>query len=361
MTALQQRVPVDYGVAPLGTIRFLTVPLNACGPWYMTEIISHDRTFSEWIALIKSWGTDAPLPEKYDTPLSSGNPFTTRRAASVFLTELLAKELRLRWIARKFIARLRERVYARRIIGADCDLYTTEPVRSYAAVKVRDRLSRCMYVFDVKTATTLIRSGLNYSNFGIACPLAPKNPYTNKPWSTTQLMVICSQVLAYTHLSLRTVHPADIYEFRLCGHNVSQYFLKHAERLQLSGARAFFAEVHNTDLNEIRKELIDDFYDTLGHDICHGWRTVRAFAVERLLPTELEKRWDTLLCSYWIYVNFNKTVNFESFDRMLEEFSHLHDESYKWWCTQSRRILRRPAAPVVSLASSDNDDSSDSV
>jgi hypothetical protein len=303
--------------------------------------LSHDRTLSEWIFLIKTWQTGV-LPEKYDEPLESGNPFTTRRSAATFLTELLAKELRLRWIARKFIARLRERMYARRTIGADCDLYTTEPVPEHARIVVHDRSSRSRYVFHVKTAIEIIRSALLYSNFGIACPQAPKNPYTNKPWSNAQLIAIVSQILAHTYLSLRRAHPQDILEFRLCDHDISHYFTKHKEALQIKGAQSFFKEVHNSDLNLIRIELMDDFYDSIGHDVCSGWRIVRAFALERLLSADLNNRWDKLLTNFWIYLNFNKCINYESYDNMLEDFSDLHSESYIWWNAQPKHLLRRP-------------------
>jgi hypothetical protein len=340
-SARAQRLPVDYGVAPIGTIRFFTVPPGTCGPWYIQQIVSHDRTLSEWISLIKTWQTGV-LPEKYDAPLSSGNPFTTQRAAAKFLIELLAKELKLRWVARKFVARLRERVYARRTVGADCDLYTTLPVPAHSQVVVRDRTSRTQYVFHVKTAIENIRTGLMYSNYGIACPQAPKNPYTNKPWSYAQLLTIVSQILAHTYLSLRTKHPQDIFDFRKCDHDISKYFEQHKEAIQLHGATEFFKEIHNSDLNYIRLELIDDFYETVGHDICSGWRTVRAFALERLLSDELNKRWNKLLSSSWIYLNFQKVVNYESHDSMIEDFLHLHTESYAWWNAQPKHLLRRP-------------------
>ncbi len=350
--ARARRVTVDYGVPPKGTIRFFTIPLGAHGPWYMNEILSHDRTLSEFFLLIRNW-QGGVLPEKYDESLESGNPFTTRRAAAKFLTKLLAKELRLRWFARKFVARLRERVYSRRTVGADCDLYTTEPVPEHARVVVHDRASRSRYVFHVKTAIQNIRSGLCYSNFGIACPQVPKNPYTNTPWSYAQLICIVGQILAHTHLSLRINHPQDILQFRLCDHDVSKYFSEHKEALQLKGAQSFFQEIHNRDLNSIRAELVDDFYESIGHDVCSGWRIVQAFALERLLSDELNARWDKLLCSFWIYLNFQKCVHFESYDCMMEEFMNLHTDSYAWWNAQPKHLLRRPQHG--SLESSDSE------
>jgi hypothetical protein len=341
MQALTARVPVDYGPAPAGTIRFLTMPPGSSGPWYVNTIVAHDRTLSEWLFVINTWNKGV-LPEKYDTPLESGNPFTTRRAAAEFLTKLLAKELRLRWIARKFIMRVREKVYVRRTVGADSDLHTTLPVPHYAQVSVRDRNSRSLYVFHVKTITSMFQKSHKYSNYGIACPQVPKNPYTNKPWSSSQLIAITSQILAHTHLALRCVHPRGILEFVACGHDVSKYYLKHMTQQQLEGAQSFFKEIHNMELNTIREDLLDDFYDALGQDICCGWRTVRAFVLERLLSEALNNAWEKLLCALWVYTNFQKCVGFESYDAMLEEFSALHTQSYDWWKAQPKHLLRRP-------------------
>ena len=355
MAACAARKPVDYGVPPPGTIRFFTVPLGPSTgvmPWHIQTIISHDRTLKEWVTLIKSWKASL-LPERFDTPLESGNPFTTRRAAAEFLTELLARELRLRWIARKFAARLRERIYPRRVVGADCDLYTTEPVPPHACVYVRDRITRTRYCFHVRTATHLITSALSYSHFGIAAPQVPKNPYTNRPWSLTQLMTITAQICAYTFHSGRHLPPPTILKFRRCGHDVGAYFQKHSGELLIAGARSFFKDVRNPELLETCGDLLDDLYEAVGWDVCVGWRVVKTYALGRLLPTDLQGRWDKLLLAFWIHTNFNRFVGFRTQNAMMTEFIDLHEESYSWWVAQPKRLLPRGAA----AAEEDDEDS----
>lgn len=348
MTALTAREPVDYGIPPPGCIRFFTVPLAAdASPWYIQTIKSHDRTLREWVSLINEWNASA-LPTQYDKPLESGNPFTTRRAAAGFLTELLARELRLRWIARKYVARIRERIYARRIVGADCDLYTTEPVPEHARVYVRDRTTRTKYCFHVRTATHLISSALGYSQYGIAAPQTPKNPYTNRPWSHAQLMAMTAQICAYTFMSGRHLPHVTILKFRRCGHSVGAYFNKYTNEIVITGARNFFKDVQNPDLLETCGDLLDDLYESVGWDVCIGWRVVKTYVMGRLLPEALQSRWDKVLLAVWIHTNFGRCVGFRTPNGMMTEFADLHEESYSWWLVQPKSLLRRAASAVES-------------
>jgi hypothetical protein len=333
--------PVDYGVPLCGTIRFFTIPPGTTYDlWYMQRIVAYDRTLVEWIALINEWRTGFVYPN-HETSLfvTPCNPFTTRLAASEFLTELLTREVRLRWIARKFIARIRERIYVRRIVGADCDLYTTLPIPEYAMVRVRDRASRSMYCFHVNTAYAFIKSALYYNQYGIAYSLTPKNPYTNTEWSISQLMVITSQICAYYYHTMHNTVPKIISDFRECNHNAAIYFQNHKEDLQIAGARAFFKEENNNDIKNIKEDLLFDLYDTIGFDLCTGWRTVKTFVLGQVFCPELQTRWDKLLCAVWIYQNYTMVVDYDSYDVMLDEFTNLHEESYNWWMCQPKTIV----------------------
>lgn len=356
MAAAAKREPVDYGVPSPGAIRFLTIPLEQCNTWYFQDINARDRTLTQWLQLINVWNSGS-LPEKYNTPLESRNPFTSRRSAAVFLTDLLARELRLRWIARKFVARLRERIYDRRVVGQDCDLFTTEPVPPHARVYVRDRLTRTKYCFHSRTATQLITSSLAYSQYGIASPQAPKNPYSNRAWTPAQLMVLTSQICAQSFLSMRNFLPVAILRFRCSGYCVEKYLQKHSNELMVAGALTFFKDVRNPDLMETCGNLFDDLYDVLGCDVCVGWRVVKTLALARLFPPEFMSRWDKVLMAVWIHTNFHKCFGFRSHDSMLTEFADLHYESYRWWVAQPKTLLRRVMATA---AESDEDSGPDS-
>lgn len=356
MAAAATKSPVDYGVPVCGTIRFFTIPLETAElrPWYMNVIVSQDRTLGEWLALINKW-KDSPLSAKYDAPLHDPNPFTTRRAAAEFLTVLLAKEMRLRCIARKFVMKVRERIYARRIIGVEHDLFTTEAIPAHARVYVRDRDSRAMYCFHVKTATYLLNAALGYSHLGIACPQQPKNPYTNKPWTLGQLMSITTQICTFTFQNMRHMPPPEILKFRKCKHCLETYFKRHGHSLMIAGARSFFKDVQNPDLIETCEDLLDDLYDSVGHDVSYGWRVVKACVLGRLFPFEFRERWDRVLLAVWIHTNFNKCVGFKDHNAIMNEFADLHEESYAWWALQPKSIQQRL------VLGSDSDESADSI
>jgi hypothetical protein len=333
---------VDYGVPPAGAIRFFTIPPGTAGPWHIQTIVSHDRTLHEWLELINEWKS-GPLPEKYDTSLDVFplNPFTTRRAAAEFLTNVLMREMRLRWIARRFVARIRERIYNQRIVGIESDLFTTLPIPSDSCVRVRDRESRSLYCFHTNTAKRMIISALNYSQFGIACPQPPKNPYTNRPWTIVQSMVITSQILANDMISMRPHISIDLLRFRKSGHNVETYFEKHKKILMIRGAENFFKDHHNPDYIEICSELLSSLHGMIGYDVCDGWRVVKTLVLGGLLSPELQTRWNDLFCSFWILTNFRYFYKFKKMDDMLEEFMEIHSDSYEFWKAQPKRILRR--------------------
>lgn len=336
---------VDYGIPPPGTLRFSTISLGGSGPWYMDAIRSHDRKLSEWLTLIGEW-SNRILPEKYDQSIKeSSNPFTTRSSAANFLTELLARELKFRWIARKWVALIRERIYARRVIGKDADLTTTLPVPNYAAVSIRDRRSRSLYVFHAHTLVRSFQSSLHYSIYGIASPCEPKNPYTNVPWSYAQKISIIGQIFAYYCLSHHRYRPVVLESYRRCDVDAVKYFAANKRALQIGGARAFFSDIHNPDLQTIRNEIINDLYFKIGHDVCDGWRVVKTIVGARLVSPELGARWDYLFLATWCFQNYGFTLRFARFDDIIEEFATLHSDTYAWWQSQPKRILTRPPSP----------------
>ena len=339
---------VDYGVPPPGTIRFSTVSLSGHGPWYMDTIRSHDRKLSEWLALIGEWSKRI-LPEKYDQSLAeSSNPFTTRLSAANFLTELLARELKFRWIARKWVACVRERIYARRVIGKDADLTTTIPVPQYAEIRVRDRQSRSLYIFHVQTLVRGIQSSLHYSIYGIASPCDPKNPYTNVPWTYAQRVSIVGQIFAYYSSSHHRYRPVVLESYQRCEYDAGKYFLANQRVLQIGSAQAFFSDIHNPDLQTIRNEIINDLYFMIGYDVCDGWRVVKTIVSARLISPELSLRWEYLFLAIWCFQNYGFTLRFGRFDDILEEFLTLHAETYAWWQLQPKRILNRAATDAES-------------
>jgi hypothetical protein len=228
-------------------------------------------------------------------------------------------------------------------VGQDSDLYTTLPIPEHAAIKVRDRQSRSLYTFHIQTIVKSFRSALHYSIYGIANPIAPKNPYTNVPWTYAQNISITGQVLAYYALSQHIFRPTPIIGFIKADYCIDRYYESNKRHLQIVAAEAFFDNIHDADLLATRNELINDLYETIGYDLCDGWRVVKTIVIARLIPSELQTRWESVFLATWCSQNLEFLLKFKSFDDVLEEFETLHGETYLWWQAQPKRILRREA------------------
>ena len=314
-----------------GKIRFLSIPwhrVNLVDPFYI-QIAARDRTFREWYTLATAWNAEiSRLPSDIGTnPFYFHrvlqNPFLNRHLYGAALERLLMDEMRLRWWVRKWMARLRWRIYARkRCVGATEDLYTCQPVPSRNAVRILDVGSRSLYVFHTSTALKLLLSALHYSHYGIACPTPPKNPYTNLPWSYGQLHSLVAQI-GHNLWSGHHVFPAALLLFREVDYNIKRFAVVNRRDLAIRAAETFFKE---PDARDTYNELMCDLYESLyTEDPPAESRRVRIAVVNRRITTALQERWDTCIVSAWIYENHNFLHGgFDTYEQLLGTFLLLH-------------------------------------
>ena len=291
-----------------------------------TEITAYDRTYKEWRDLIAKWQRDGG-----SEPLTivRSNPFTQRRAAGDALEALLAREMRLRWLARKWIAACRARIAARHIVGADCDLATCAPVPRDSSVRVYDRTSRRIYVFQWNTALQTIISALHYSAYGIADPQAPKNPYTNVMWNIAQLTHITSEILQCAG-KYGARFAIDIVVFRNTHFNIAKYHALHRRTLEIDAAMKFFRNISDGDVIRIYMEIIDDIIRDVDDDFPYtlGIQEVRESILRRSLRNELLKKWDQFVVSAWMYMNHNVNYGIAGWDDLIARARQLVVDSH---------------------------------
>ena len=334
-----------------GCLRFLTFPYphnNTSLNWFSNRVLSHDRTIPEWCALIDDLRTKAILPPSYDKPLSAepkSEFFQSRDAANV-LEALLEKEIRLRWIAWKFVRRLKIRICARRIIGMEEDLYTLQPIPVRSLVRILDMERRRTYCFHVNTALQTILFGLKYSTYGIAMPQKPKNPYTNLPWNAGQLASLMSQVGSLLW-SAQKIVPEELSHFRDVCYDINLFLKENRRSLNISAAIDFLKNKDDEDARSICHELVTDLYNE-NYDVekPNGWRSVRALVVARQLPTPMLRKWDAVVIGVWVYQNHGFSLGFKAYEDILEIFQRLHNQTYQWW--QSRPVAAPQQVPNAS-------------
>lgn len=342
MAAALANTPVDYGIAPRGTFRLLTVDPSICtSNWFINTVFSHDRTWNEWQELIKEW--------RKPCPFNVYAPFTSLAAAADFLETTLAKERRLHAIARKFINKVRARICARRLVGADEDLYTTLPIPADKVIKVIDYKTKSTYCFHPTTALKSVMSALTYNSYGIASPQPPKNPYTNIPWNLGQLITLTNGI----GMQLWTAHkhiPAFLTSFRECHYNLVRFMEVNHTALQIEAAVGFFKATYTDDVRGVYEDSLIELYDEAFGDRQAQYRTVRRLAVQRLLAADLMERWDRIALDGWVYSNHRMVHYSDSFEDLLDDLRRLHTDSYNSWNSSPRRILRRETAVAAAAA-----------
>lgn len=330
--------PVDYGLPPRGTIRFLSVGHQSAGlNWFNCTICSHDRTLAEWRALIEEWRKPTPF-----SGLIYG-PYESRSAAAEALEALLEKELKLRWIIRKFLARIRYRIYSRRSVGELEDLYTTLPIPAADMIKIMDYSSKSIYCFHTTTALKIIMSALTYNNYGIAAPVAPKNPYTNIPWNLGQLISLTTAIGLRLWAQHRKI-PALLTSYRDCAYDLAKFLEINRRELNVEAALGFFRAHYSEDVRGVYEDSLIDLYDEAFGTREQQHRTIRRLAVQRLLEPEFMTRWDRLAFDGWMYMNHRFLHYSPSYDELLDDLRMLHVDSYNSWANRPRRILSRRQA-----------------
>jgi len=339
MTAIANKKPVEYGPTPAGCIRFLTIDRESTPiHWYFNTIFSHDRTFQEWRDVAASWRSNS-LPAKYQRELrldATSNPFFETVAAATALEALLEKEMRIRHIVRKCVAKLRTRVAARNCVGADADLYTTEPIPPAAMVKVQIRGRT--YCFHRITAARTILNSLQHASYGIAMPQEPKNPYTNLPWTLAQKIALTEQIGCLSWAIHKPIPPLLV-AWRNCDYDLNKFFKQNSRTLRIRAAQTFFEDLADADALDIYMETVADLYDEFSDDVNvqTGSALVTRLLQEQLLPTHLKKEWKVVIVGAWTHRNYDFVVGFDSYEDLLEEFERLHKRSKVWWLLQPRR------------------------
>lgn len=309
---LQQSLPKP------GQIRFFQNVFTHLGPAHLAYISVkyYDRTYTEWQQCIQQWNSYTFV----------GIPW---RQLSQQLHDAFMFELKLRWIARKFIARLREKAYQRRSIGIYEDLYTLEPISPCKQVRVIDIYTRSIYFFHINTIVRSIKASLYYSNYGIANPIQPKNPFTNLHWKKHQLMSITQQI-GNIYWNSHTHIPFEIIELRTCQYDVAFYFEKNRKLLQINAAKSYFENYNES--YDVYEDIITDLYDDCVIEQIHitDWLQVRPFLFKRKLSVDLLKEFNDIVVIAWIYENHNFCYKIKNYMELLYKFELLVSTSHNW-------------------------------
>ena len=332
--SIRDKKPVDLGISPPGTLRLLTSSFGDSSDYIHSVLWSHDRTLTEWKALIKEWEDAASGCRIFGmTPPP--------------IAEIFYKSQRMRWIVRKWIRRVRLRILDKRVADTT-DLFTTVPIPAEFCITVYDYRTRSSYKFHTNTIQRMLLNSLMYSSYAIAEPQHPKNPYNNLPWTFEQSISIIQQLsrtLSHTGRYL----PMYIYRWIQCDCNIRTFTTTWYRTLQIEAASSFFKNPSTGEPYVMFCEVIEDLYMSHPEVTAGG---VKAYIMSRKIPEDFMKEWDALVLSQWIYENHHIFYGkYRSIDDLDESFRNLHIRTQRWWVSTRRRIVPRPTTETNSTSS----------
>lgn len=285
-----------------GYLRFMPPP---SGLYYY-------RTLTDWIETIKQSRIHSVI-------------FPSTRAEN----NAIEYHFRSQQTLRRFMERCSRKQILKTIEAKEhdsCDLYTTEPIPAQSMVTVYDIPNRKKYTFHTHTAIKMIRTSLQYSSYGIANPTAPKNPYTNVPWTVWEMLTIVKQI-ALNLLQNHQFPPKLLQEFRHSKYCHKTFYSENKKMLNILAAETFFGQQDDAYRNVIYEEIIDDQYKLL-----HLRPRCTALIMSHTkLPVSLKKEWDAIALASFLETNLNTfTETYKTSEDILTAFRDLHERTLKY-------------------------------
>ena len=253
-----------------------------------------------------------PLKKGQIDPGFTGNftPWTRDEKSLDIIEECLNRNEGFRWNMRHLIHRWR--IAKCQQMNTE-DIFTCEVPRK--TVTIYDWNQRAKYVFEATTVFRDVSSKLRHASGLFICPLAPKNPFTNKELTYGQIHFTVQALIRYgfSNWILDAFRKSDYSTMRLI--EFYEYPLKHDNLVQLFR-------------NPKDEETIELIYDCICEEYIHhgitmpfkaGWRV----ALEENPDLPIIQRWRGLA------LKREKLLSrYEDGDYLIYKLQDIHRESY---------------------------------
>jgi hypothetical protein len=343
--------PEDLPKNPRGLVKCVYKFKESCySPWLYNKLYGFERTNKEWCQLYKEYKkaaisaqkaaktpVEAVVPTSYLDDIKNPNPFLKSKHIAVHILRLYDLNTRIHSIILKFVQRRRLATMSRRLVGEE-DLYTTSQIPKHSLVAVYDFQTQSVYHFHTQTILRMILASLYYSSYGIARPGAPKNPYTNLEWTFPQLISIVQQI-TINMMGIHRVPPNILLAYHACSYNLKKFTEICANQLGIHAGIELFKNKDDSETKEIYRETLEDFADEAGVTISGA---IREIIFNRKLPGQLQKYWDNIIVSIWIYNNLNLYHGeHNSYEELTDGFIALIDDTKAYYIELRRGQLIR--------------------
>jgi len=222
------------------------------------------------------------------------------------LEKYYMKNMKIRYLLRKFVCIVKTKIAKRRIIGKE-DLRTFETIKEDDAIDIVCYKSKTLFRFHVFSLISTFRISLYYQTWGRPEPQAPKNPFNNLPWTYTQNIEIIKQI--QEKLSKKYQHlPKFLCAFAEANYDTHTYQTKNLLTLAMIAVKSLLDDkTRNSDGSIIRDETLNDMFDMLESEYDGG---VVRLIKQRKLSEALQDEWEQLVYNSWLYTNYAYAPNY---------------------------------------------------
>jgi len=282
-------------------------------------LYSHDRSITEWHTLFESYSTWKIIPQQ--EIIAQYNAFFHWKATGILLKKEYEKQMRSRFIIKKWIQQVRTKIYRRHIVG-ETDLRTLEPIANKDAVEVFCHSTKSVYRFHVNSLIRMIKENLCYEQWGRADPMEPRNPYTNKPWTLVQLIELIRQIQIIGYKM-----PSFLSQFVEARYSIDLFYKRNQLQLGIDATRRFF---ETPDSMEVRSDIILQLFEQIQK--MHRVHLYRIIQRKNCTPI-LQERWEILIKNTWIYDNYGYSPNYAWRDTIDQTITiqKLFNSSIDWY------------------------------
>jgi hypothetical protein len=210
------------------------------------------------------------------------------------------KNMKIRYLLRKFVCIVKTKIAKRRIIGKE-DLRTFETIKEDDAIDIICHKSKTLFRFHVFSLISTFRISLYYQTWGRPEPQAPKNPFNNLPWTYTQNIEIIKQI--QEKLSKKYQHlPKFLCAFAEANYDIHTYQTKNLLTLAMIAVKSLLDDkAKNSDGSIIRDETLNDMFDMLDSEYDGA---IARLIKQRKLSEALQNEWEQLVYNSWLYTNY---------------------------------------------------------
>uniref|UniRef100_A0A6C0L0E7 Uncharacterized protein n=1 Tax=viral metagenome TaxID=1070528 RepID=A0A6C0L0E7_9ZZZZ len=268
------------------------------------RIVTFRGTFSEWVVYLKDLVLDS---RAFTSDRIKASPYMVNEFNAdipQIAEQLFYTNQTHRWLFKKAVGRYLYKKTMARSIGANRDLITMEPIETQDQVHVLCLATRTIYTYSGLTLLKSVLSNLECQIEAIAEPRQPVNPYTNIPFTYSQMLELYYKLVVWCAQNRRAV-PAILTLYRESNFNPATLISVHHNYVQYKAGKNYFVRHDDSD---------DEFFlDTL-EDLLVAYKPLMTRHEKQVLTRakftkwcilepkhHLVHLWKEFVSDYWYY------------------------------------------------------------